>query len=81
MLVVLTYYHFNTWGSAMDVARSKRVIILDPSAGRSANMRTMNNCSTLDNMFWGCCAINPFTLMDMPFAHAREFRQGSWRSV
>lgn len=41
----------------MDVARSKRVIILDPSAGRSANIRTMNDRSTLDNMFWDCCAI------------------------
>jgi hypothetical protein len=59
----------------MDVARSKRVIILDPSAGRSADMRTINDRSTLDDMLWGCCAINPFTLMDLPFAHTREFRQ------
>jgi hypothetical protein len=60
----------------MDVARSKGVIILDHLAGRSANIFTGNDRATLDNMFRGCCAINLFTLMGMPFAHTREFRQG-----
>lgn len=58
----------------MDVARSERMVILDPSTVGSASSRTLNDCSTLDNMFRGCGAIKPFTLMDLPFTHTSESR-------
>ena len=57
--------------SAMNVARAKRIVVLDSSASRSTCILTRDDHATIYDVFWGRRTVFPSAFMKLAFTHVR----------